>query len=302
MNALILVADADPFNLRVLSELCSTLGYDVVTAADGGAVLDAVARDRPDLVLMDAALPVMDGLQVLRILKSDQDLAQLPVILVTADDDEESRRRGYEMGAEDYVAKPYRSFEIQQRLRNVLRLRVVTASMPPQPGDRLEIADPLTGTGTSSQLHISLEYEFTRAVRYRHPLSCVVVRCINYAQISTGLGSGPAQRVLVQLAGALRSCIRGVDHLFRSGTDEFTILLPETDAHGCRIVVDRLDATIVRGELFAAYERLRPLVVVASASYPTRKVDDGEALWRCATPGEHAERERSSRQLAETEG
>lgn len=300
MNALILVADADPFNLRVLSELCSTLGYDVVTAADGGAVLDAVARDRPDLVLMDVGLPVMDGLQVLRILKGDQDLAQLPVILVTADDDEESRRRGYEMGAEDYVAKPYRSFEIQQRLRNVLRLRVVATSVPPQPADRLDIADPVTGAGTSSQLHISLEYEFTRAVRYHHPLSCIVVRCGNYAQIGANLGSAAAQRVLVQLAGALRSCIRGVDHLFRSGTDEFSILLPETDAHGCRIVVDRLEATISRGELFASYERLRPSVTVASASYPVRKVEDGEALWRGAAAAAGMQRSATEREPVES--
>ena len=285
MSALILVADADPFNLRHLSELCSTLGYDVVTAADGGAVLDAVARERPDLVLMDVSLPVMDGLQVLRILKADGDLSQLPVVLVTADGDDESRRRGFEMGAEDYVVKPYRSFEIQQRLRNVLRLRAATASSstaPPAPGDRLDIADPATGAGTTSQLHISLEYEFTRAVRYGHPLSCVVVRCLNYTQIAATLGDSSAQPVLVHLAGALRGCIRGVDHLFRSGPDEFTILLPETDARGCRIVVDRVEATTGKDALFDADVRPRPAVGVACACYPARKVDDGEALWRGA--------------------
>jgi diguanylate cyclase (GGDEF)-like protein len=282
LNALILVADADPFDLRVLSELCSTLGYDVVTAADGGAVLDAVAREQPDLLLMDVALPVMDGLQVLRILKADQDLSQVPVVLVTRHGDEEARRRGVEMGAEDYVTKPYRSFEIQQRLRNVLRVRAATSSSSgtPAPVERTPIVDSLTGAGTTSQLHISLEYEFTRAVRYNHPLSCVVVRCVNYAQIASTLGGGSAQSVLVELAGALRGCIRGVDHLFRTSADEFTILLPETDARGCRIVVDRLEATTSRDELFAPNVRPRPSIAVASACYPSRKVDDGESLWR----------------------
>jgi diguanylate cyclase (GGDEF)-like protein len=290
MNALILVADADPFDLRLLSELCSTLGYDVVTAADGGAVLDAVARERPDLLLMDVALPVMDGLQVLRILKADQDLAQVPVVLVTGSGDDEGRRRGVEMGAEDYVTKPYRSFEIQQRLRNVLRLRAATPSTSGAlaPAERLDIVDSLTGAGTTSQLHISLEYEFTRAVRYNHPLSCVVVRCVNYAQIATGLGGSAAQSVLVELAGALRGCIRGVDHLFRSSSDEFTVLLPETDARGCRIVVDRLEATTARDDLFGAGVRPRPSIAVASACYPSRKVDDGESLWRgCAETLRH---------------
>jgi diguanylate cyclase (GGDEF)-like protein len=287
MSALILVAEADPFDLQALSELCSTLGYDVVAVADGGAVLDAVARQRPDLVLMDAALPVMSGLQVLRILKADQELAHVPILLVTADGDDEARRRGFEMGAEDYVTKPYRSFEIQQRLRNVLRQRqritltsLTPGSLTPALPERFDIADPFTGAGTTSQLHISLEYEFTRAVRYRHPLSCVVVRCANYAQIASNMGGAAAQPVLVALAGVLRGCIRGVDQLFRSHPDEFTVLLPETDPRGCQIVVERIALEAVRGDLFDAQVHPRPDIVVASACYPTRDANDGEALWQ----------------------
>jgi diguanylate cyclase (GGDEF)-like protein len=284
MSALILLADADPFNLQLLSELCGAQGYEVVTAGDGGAVLDAVARERPDVVLMDVGLPVMDGLQVLRILKADTDLSHVPIVLATSDSDEETRKRGFDLGADDYVTRPYRSFEIQQRLRNLVRLRAAQSSgqqltMPP---DRLQIEDPITGAGTSSQLHISLDYEFTRAVRYNHPLSCVVVRCANYTQIAGKLGPSAAHGVLVQLSSALRRCIRGVDHLFRSGTDEFTILLPETDSRGCGIVVGRLSKITARGDLFDAGLSLRPEVTVASACYPSRKVSDGEALWRGA--------------------
>jgi diguanylate cyclase (GGDEF)-like protein len=283
MSALVLVAESDPFNLALLSELCSTLGYDVATAGDGEAVLDAAARQRPNLILMDAALPVMDGFQVLRILKSDQDLSAVPVLLVTTEDDEDARRRGLEMGAEDYVSKPYRTFEIQQRLRNVLKLQAATASPRPRDAARetLDIVDPLTGAGTTSQLHISLEYEFTRAVRYEHPLSCVVVRCANYGQIAATLGGGDAQRVLVQLAAALKGCIRGVDHLFRSAAEEFTILLPETDGRGCRIVVDRLRKVTATGS-FDADVAPAPDVRVASVSYPARRAADGESLWRKA--------------------
>src|SRR5262245_46825290 len=123
MSSLILLADADPFNLQTLSELCGAQGYEVVTAGDGGAVLDAVARQRPDVVLMDVSLPVMDGLQVLRILKADADLSHVPIVLVTPDGDDDTRKRGFDLGADDYVTRPYRSFEIQQRLRNLVRLR-----------------------------------------------------------------------------------------------------------------------------------------------------------------------------------
>jgi two-component system cell cycle response regulator len=255
----------------------------VVTAGDGGAVLDAVARQRPDVVLMDVALPVMDGLQVLRILKADADLSQVPIVLVTTDGDDDTRKRGFDLGADDYVTRPYRSFEIQQRLRNLVRLRQAqTSGQMIHPPDRLQTEDPITGAGTSSQLHIGLDYEFTRAVRYKHPLSCVVVRCSNYAQIAGQRGPSTAHGVLVQLSVALRGCIRGVDQLFRSGSDEFTILLPETDARGCGIVVRRLSKITTGGELFDAALKPSPEVAVASSCYPSREFADGEALWRGA--------------------
>lgn len=280
MSALVLVADADPFNLRLLSELCGTLGYTVATAADGGAVLDTVARERPSLVLMDVALPVMDGLAVLQILKSDQDLAHVPVVLVTAEGDNELRERGLALGAEDYVTKPYRTFELQQRLRNVLRLQAARGVIG-EPLDRLEIVDPVTGAGTARQLHISLDYEFTRAVRYEHPLSCVVVRCENYEAILGARGAAMCQELASALASSLRRCIRGTDHLFRSRPEEFTLLLPETDVRGCGIVVERLRAATAEGAK-AVCDDPEPTVVVGSASYPSVDVPDGESLRRHA--------------------
>jgi PleD family two-component response regulator len=276
MSALVLVAESDPFNLRLLCDLCSTLGYDVATAADGGAVLDAVARERPHLVLMDAALPVLDGLQVLRILKADENLAHVAVLLVTGEHDDETRRRALELGADDYVTKPYRSFEVQQRLRNVLRLQIAAGTISSYPPDRLDIADPTTGTGTGSQFRISLDYEFTRSVRYGHPLGCVVVRCGNAAL----LAPEQQRRVLVQLSAALRGCIRNVDQLFRCSLDAFSILLPETDQRGCAVVLERVS---VLASSFEPDIEPRPVVTAAAASYPSDAVADGEGLFNKAS-------------------
>lgn len=284
MPTLILVADADPFNLGLLSELCVSLGYDVATAADGGAVLDAVARERPRLVVMDVTLPVLDGFKVLRILKGDTGLAQLPVLLVTREDDVEGRRRGLEMGAVDYLTKPYRTFEIQQRIRNVLRIedaRVSRSLAPPDAGADAAEAGP--STGTISQLHISLDYEFTRAVRYGHPLSCVVVRCQNFTDIAARSGNAVAERCMLPLSAALRGCIRGVDHLFRSAENAFTVLLPETDRSGCDVVARRLRASLEAEGLFDANIAPSPHISVGCASYPDAKAEDGAALWQAAT-------------------
>ncbi|MET0386883.1 MAG: response regulator [Polyangiales bacterium] len=283
MSALVLVADADPFNLRLLSELCGTLGYDVMTAADGGAVLDAMARQRPSLVLMDASLPVMDGLNVLGILKADTGLCDVPVLLVTQEADQDSRERGIALGAQHCLYKPYRPLEIQQRLREI-----IDASEPEETTLRLthglpqrEIADPVTQLGTAGQLHISLDYELTRAVRYKHALSCVVVACLN----SEELGKRGPETLVASLANAIKGGIRTVDHLFRSDEYEFTVLLPETQRDGARIVVERLRA-LLREYVTSITQGARPVISVTAATMPSDGLMDGEALYASARRGQ----------------
>jgi two-component system, cell cycle response regulator len=280
MSALVLVADADPFNLRLLSELCATLGYDVMTAADGGAVLDAMARQRPSLVLMDIALPVMDGLKVLGILKADQGLRDVPVLLVTQETDTDGREQGIALGADDCLFKPYRTLEIQQRMREVVSAREDAGVNEQAPRGELPIEDPLTHLGTASQLRISLDYEFTRAVRYKHALSCIVISCLNYAELAQRLGNRAPDIVITPLANTIKGGIRTVDHLFRSEIYEFTILLPETGHDGARTVVDRMRAMLREHALHTLEDR--PVIAVAAASYPREGVSEGEALYASA--------------------
>lgn len=284
MNALVLVADDDPFNLRLLQELCEAAGYRVVTAADGSTVLDVVARERPDLILLDLAMPGLDGFEVMRILKSDADLADIPVVLVTAAGDEESRSRGIELGAEDYVTKPYRVFEIQQRVRNALRVRAAETEVARQ-RERIrtaELVDPLTRAGTSQQLMISLDYEYTRAARYGHALACVAVRIDNYVDIVEVGGQETGEGVLMQLASGLRSCIRGIDHLFRGDLEEFVLLLPETAREGAEVVVGRIRERDADGTLWGASIEPSPKLRTGVAVHPSPDITGANALLRAA--------------------
>jgi diguanylate cyclase (GGDEF)-like protein len=281
MNSLILVAEADPFDLRLLCELCASSGYEVITAADGGAVLDSVARDSPDLVLMEASLPVMGGLEVLRILKSDANLAEIPVLMVTAEDDVETRRKALDLGAEDYISKPFRVYEVQRRIRNALRLRIrerLVSGSTRRVSNIDDIIDALTGAGTSAQLFITLDYEFTRAVRYKHPLGCVVVKVANFEAITEKLSADSREGVLVALADGLRQYIRGVDHLFRSGPEEFAVVLPETGPDGCQVVTGRFLAGAEDMSLFGMAVSPQPEVRVGSACYPDSGATDAREL------------------------
>ena len=282
MSALVLVADPDPFNLRLLHEACEAAGYDVITAADGPDVLAMVARQPPDLLVLDAKMSEIDAFEILRILKADANLGSIPVLLVSNEGDHDERRRGIELGAEDTLTRPYRVFEIQQRIRNVLRATRrerlgIPESVPPA-----DQRDPVTGAGTPSQLLISLDYEHTRATRYGHPLTCMVVRLCNAADIATASQDGTADRAMGLIGAGLKGCIRAVDHLFRLRRDEFCILLPETDGTGAGYVLRRLQGQVETGELWSGGVAPRPDVEIAMISTPEVTAKSGDDLLKHA--------------------
>lgn len=285
MSALVLVADRDPFDLRLLHEVCEAAGYTVVTAADGPEVLAMVARQPPDLVLLDAGMPSLDGFEILRILKSDGDLSSIPVVVVTDTDDADGRSRAIQLGAEDYITRPYRVFEIQQRVRNVLRATRggrSGASDTVPPADQL---DPATGAGTPSQLLLALDYEHTRAERYGHPLTCMIVRVANAEDLAGASADGRADQAMALVGGGVRNCIRAVDHLFRLRRDEFGVLLPETDADGALYVLHRLEHQIESAELWGGGLEPRPEVRISHATAPSPDIKSGDELLQKARSG-----------------
>ncbi len=116
----ILVVDDEPNILEVVGLYLSQEGYRVVSAVDGAAALDAAHRQRPDLVILDLMLPGMGGLEVCRALQADAS-PHLPIIMLTARGSETDRVVGLELGADDYVVKPFSPRELVARVKAVLR-------------------------------------------------------------------------------------------------------------------------------------------------------------------------------------
>lgn len=278
MSALVLVADPDPFNLRLLHEACEAAGYDVSTAADGPDVLAMVARQPPDLLVLDAKMSEIDAFEILRILKADSSLAKIPVLLVSDEGDLDARQKAIALGAEDTLTRPYRVFEIQQRVRNVLRATRRDRLGIPESAPPADQRDPVTGAGTPSQLLISLDYEHTRATRYGHPLTCMVVRLSNATDIADASEERTADRAMGLIGAGLKGCIRAVDHLFRLRRDEFCILLPETDGTGAGYVLRRLEGQVESGELWGGSVAPTPSVEIAVVSMPQTVVKSGDDL------------------------
>jgi PAS domain S-box-containing protein len=118
----ILIVDDEPIGRRILEVLLADQGYHLVTACSGIEALERAALLTPDLVLLDIMMPNMDGFEVCQRLRADPLLADVPVVMVTALDDRESRLRGIEVGADDFITKPIDRVEVRKRVQTIMRL------------------------------------------------------------------------------------------------------------------------------------------------------------------------------------
>ncbi len=119
----ILVVDDDPQITRLLREYLVQVGYNVLIAHTGNAALQTIYSERPTLLVLDLGLPDRDGWDVTRIIRSDGRIATLPIIMLTARIDDTDKIIGLELGADDYIVKPFNSREVIARIRALLRRR-----------------------------------------------------------------------------------------------------------------------------------------------------------------------------------
>ena len=117
----ILVVDDEAVLVETIAYNLEQAGYQVITAADGGSALEAARRETPDLVILDIMLPEMDGLEVCRQLRRENTTATIPIMMLTAKGDEIDKVVGLEVGADDYVTKPFGRRELLARVRALLR-------------------------------------------------------------------------------------------------------------------------------------------------------------------------------------
>jgi CheY-like chemotaxis protein len=118
----VLIVDDDPTARKVLQSILEPEGYEFVLAGDGVEGLDRAVEAPPDLILLDILMPRMDGFEVCRRLRVNPDLAEIPILILTALDDSDSRLKGIEAGADDIIPKPFDPVELTSRVRSILRL------------------------------------------------------------------------------------------------------------------------------------------------------------------------------------
>ena len=117
----VLIVDDDPDILRLVSYNLTQAGFEVVTAENGRSALELVQRHPPDLIILDVMLPDVDGMEVCRTLRGHDASRKIPIIMLTARSEEIDRVVGFELGADDYVMKPFSPRELVLRVKSILR-------------------------------------------------------------------------------------------------------------------------------------------------------------------------------------
>lgn len=160
-DKLILVVDDEPRMITFMRMNLELEGCRVISAANGREALEKARQDMPDVVLLDIMMPGMDGFETLRRLRQ---FSQVPVLILTAKDEGEDRIKGLELGADDYIGKPFNHRELVSRIRAVLRRHYAA---PPAPQTTVKIDDRLTIDFARREVLVNGERVNLRPTEYR---------------------------------------------------------------------------------------------------------------------------------------
>lgn len=227
-GALVLVVDDDRSTRAALRFALQRAGFQVQEATDGQQALAAVERLAPDLILMDAMMPAMDGFTACARLKDNPFGKDVPVLMITALEDAASIERAFAVGAVDYVPKPIHYTVLNQRIR-----RVIEATRAERHVRHLAYNDIVTGLPNRIQFTDHLNGAIKRAGEHGQSMAVLFLDLNRFKFVNDTLGHHNGDRLLKMVAQRIRHSVRANDTVARLGGDEFTILLsdlPDTKA------------------------------------------------------------------------
>ncbi len=245
----ILIIDDEKDPIDLLTQWFPGDKFDVLSAPDGNNGLQTVEKEHPDIILLDIMMPGMDGFEVAEKLKKSRSYKSIPIIMLTAKHDSQSKVKGFEIGVDDYVTKPFDFDEVDARIKAMIKKRALYLELE-RKNIQLEktntklkdmtITDEKTSLYNFRYFKRKLQEEFKRAKRYETPLSLIMVDLDDFKEINDCLGHQKGDKVLQELAELLHSTARETDFTARYGGEEFSIILPNTDSDMAMQVAERL--------------------------------------------------------------
>jgi diguanylate cyclase (GGDEF)-like protein len=267
----ILLVDDDPDAIQLVGRILAGVGK-LRFATNGPDALRLARDSAPDLILLDAEMPGMSGFELLRKLKAEALLADVPVIFITSHTEAGFEVSALDMGAADFIAKPLKSSRVLARVKTQLRLKQATDEL-----HRTATTDVLTGIANRRQFDESLEREWVRTQRSGDPLSLLMID-VDHFKLYNDLYGHPRGDVCLQhvsqaLVGA---CKRRADLVARYGGEEFMILLPQTPRQGAKFMAQHVLESVAGFGIFHEDSATTHFVTV---SVGIACYDEASACW-----------------------
>jgi diguanylate cyclase (GGDEF)-like protein len=245
-SGLILLAEDSLVIRAIVRQQLEEQGHRVIEAADGAQALVLCRASKPDVVLLDVEMPVLDGYGVLEAIKSDAELALTPIVFLTAREDTGSVVRALELGAHDYLRKPFAPAELRARISAALRVKALQDELQRRNEelDRLSRIDALTGLANRRHIVHECTRLFAVSRRRDEPVGACMIDIDGFKAINDTWGHPAGDAVLATVAARIQAAVRVEDLVGRWGGEEFLVLLVSGSPETVLLVGERARAAL----------------------------------------------------------
>jgi diguanylate cyclase (GGDEF)-like protein len=276
--ASILVVEDDQAIAQMIKLILSKQGHALRHVVDGRQALSVILEWLPDLIISDVMMPGMDGFAMAEQLQKSELTRSIPIVFVTAMSQTENLSHGLNLGAVDYITKPFRALELEARVRSALRLKIAQDDLRRANAELTDLAmiDSLTELKNPRFVNEYLTQALPHSARYGEPLSILMIDLDFFKKVNDTHGHLVGNDVLKELAGILRTQARQADAVCRYGGEEFLVICPNTSLSAASLLGERLRSTVACYEFPGVPWTIT--VSIGIATYEPKRDRDANAL------------------------
>lgn len=256
----VLIVDDMAANIAILSDLLQS-SYKIKIAKSGQRALEiAKSKEKPDLILLDIEMPQMSGYDVCKILKSSSETRNIPIIFVTAKNDTMDEEYGLNLGAIDYIKKPFHPAIIKIRVKNHMDLKLKSDKL-----EELSMIDSLTNIPNRRFFNENFEKKYREILRDKKSLALIMIDVDFFKLYNDNYGHWQGDECLRKVAQTLRKNLkRPTDTVSRYGGEEFVVLLKDIDSDGAKKVVQSLIDAVANLKIEHKYSTVSEFITISA--------------------------------------
>ncbi|BAQ59646.1 GGDEF/response regulator receiver domain protein [Geminocystis sp. NIES-3708] len=281
-NFLILAVDDNSINRILLDKLLKKEGYKTKILSSSEQVMLCLTEFKPDLILLDLMMPNINGLELCEQIKLNPHFQEIPIIFITASDEKQDLLKAFDLGAVDYITKPFHNQELLARVKNHLELKFTRDELRKAlvELEKLAKTDELTGISNRRNFIALAEREFNLAKRQKRSFSLLILDIDYFKKINDNYGHPTGDYVIKSVAQQCVECLRKEDLCARWGGEEFIIFLSETELKQSIIVGNRIKETIENQTIIAESHQINITISVGVSIYTEKDENVNQTISR----------------------